>query len=461
MSNFFKRAALHNLGCKVNSYETDAMRRLLWEAGYTIVPFEEEAEVYVVNTCSVTNIADRKSRQLLHRAKKRNPEAIVVAAGCYVQTHGEQVEADEAVDLIIDNSQKEQLVERLAELLGEAMPVARGEEVAGGEEAVAGASAATTKAQRLDEAQRLQDTLPTISDHTRAFIKVQDGCNQFCSYCIIPYARGRVTSREPQAVVEEIAALAAAGYQEFVITGIHLSSYGLQQAYNVVFAQPVVQEALLELLRQVAAIPGVRRIRLGSLEPQVITEEFARQLSQIEGLCPQFHLSMQSGCAETLCRMNRRYTPQEYLQACTILRKHFRNPAITTDVIVGFPGETEEEFAATVAFVEQVAFAKLHVFPYSKREGTPAAKMVDQVPEHVKKARSEALLKLDSTMGKAFADSYLGQRVEVLFETAHEQEGQTCYTGYTREYLGVQLASQEDLTNSIVEVELTRDILRS
>ena len=335
-----KKAALHNLGCKVNAYETEAMQQMLEEAGYEIVPFSEKADVYVINTCSVTNMADRKSRQMLHRAKKRNPDAAVVAAGCYVQTKEDEAKCDEAIDILIGNNQKKELVERL-----DAFFAGRGEKV----EAVVDIN---------HEKQAFEElTLDHAAEHTRAFIKVQDGCNQFCSYCIIPYARGRVRSRNVQNVLEEVKRLAASGYQEVVLTGIHLSSYGIDCG-----------ESLLHLIQMVHQVEGIRRIRLGSLEPRIVTETFAEELAKMEKICPHFHLSLQSGCDATLARMNRKYTTEEYENACNILRKNFTHPAITTDVIVGFPGETEEEFAQTKEYLKRIHFYEMHIFRYSRRK---------------------------------------------------------------------------------------------
>ena len=345
-----KKAALHNLGCKVNAYETEAMQQMLEEAGYEIVPFSEKADVYVINTCSVTNMADRKSRQMLHRAKKRNPDAAVVAAGCYVQTKEDEAKCDEAIDILIGNNQKKELVERL-----DAFFAGRGEKV----EAVVDIN---------HEKQAFEElTLDHAAEHTRAFIKVQDGCNQFCSYCIIPYARGRVRSRNVQNVLEEVKRLAASGYQEVVLTGIHLSSYGIDCG-----------ESLLHLIQMVHQVEGIRRIRLGSLEPRIVTETFAEELAKMEKICPHFHLSLQSGCDATLARMNRKYTTEEYENACSILRKNFTHPAITTDVIVGFPGETEEEFAQTKEYLKRIHFYEMHIFKYSRRQGTRAAVMEHQ-----------------------------------------------------------------------------------
>ena len=336
-----RRAALHNLGCKVNAYETEAMQQILEKAGYEIVPFQEQADVYVINTCSVTNMADRKSRQMIHRARKQNPDAVIVAAGCYVQTAGERQEEDETIDIVIGNNKKHELAERLEEFF-EKHEKAR---------AMIDINCPKEGYEEL--------SLSRTAEHTRAFIKVQDGCNQFCTYCIIPYARGRVRSRKPADVLGEIQRLAENGYQEVVLTGIHLSSYGID-----------IEDDLLHLIEQVHEIEGIQRIRLGSLEPKIVTEEFAKRLSELEKICPHFHLSLQSGCDATLERMNRKYTTEEYAKSCGYLRKYFREPAITTDVIVGFPGETEEEFAVTKQYLEKIHFYEMHIFKYSKRQGS-------------------------------------------------------------------------------------------
>lgn len=378
-----RTAALHNLGCKVNSYETEAMQQLLEAAGYAIVPFQEKADVYIINTCSVTNMADRKSRQMLHRAKKQNPDAVVVAAGCYVQAASDQLKKDLSVDVIIGNNKKQELVSILEEYFD-------GKK----QDYVIGIG-------QTHEYENL--SISRIADHTRAFLKVQDGCNQFCSYCIIPYTRGRVRSRRPEDVAAEVKTLAATGYQEIVLTGIHLSSYGIdfdgEEAEN-----------LLGLIKRIHDIDGIRRIRLGSLEPRIVTEEFAAELAGMEKICAHFHLSLQSGCDATLKRMNRRYDTAEYAQRCDILRKYFDNPAITTDVIVGFPGETEEEFEQTRRFLEQIGFYEMHIFKYSRRAGTRADSMPDQVPEHVKTQRSDILLALEKKMSEAYRRSLEGCR---------------------------------------------------
>lgn len=417
-----KKAALHNLGCKVNAYETEAMQHLLEEAGYEIVPFTQKADVYVINTCSVTNMADRKSRQMLHKAKKNNPDSIVVAAGCYVQTSEKEVLNDLSVDIVIGNDRKHDLVRLLEEY-------------------------------SLDS---VNDTVDDINDgkhdfeelfidqtkeHTRAFIKVQDGCNQFCSYCIIPYARGRVRSRRFENVIAEVERLAANGFKEVVLTGIHLSSYGVDY-----------EEAtgLLELIQAVNAVKGIERIRLGSLEPKIVTEHFASELSKLDKICPHFHLSLQSGCDATLKRMNRKYTTKEYERGCELLRKYFVHPAITTDVIVGFPGETEEEFEQTKAYLEHIHFYEMHIFKYSKRKGTRAAVMPDQIDEQVKAARSEKLIALGHDMSKEFRKFYIGKNEEVLFEEKAVIGDKEYFVGYTKEYVKVAKKTDENLENQIV-----------
>ena len=420
-----RTAALHNLGCKVNSYETEAMQQLLEEAGYEIVSFHEKADVYIINTCSVTNIADRKSRQMLHRAKKQNPEAVVVAAGCYVQSAAEELKADLAVDVIIGNNKKQDLVPILEEYFKDRTD-----------------SSHVIEINETHEYERL--SIHKIADHTRAFLKVQDGCNQFCSYCIIPYTRGRVRSRRPEEVVAEVRELAAAGYLEVVLTGIHLSSYGVD-------FKEEERENLLSLIRQVHEVEGIRRIRLGSLEPRIITDDFAKALASMPKFCPHFHLSLQSGCDETLKRMNRHYTTEEYAAGCDILRRYFDNPAITTDVIVGFPGETEEEFEETKAFLERIGFYEMHIFKYSRRAGTRADRMPEQVPEQIKNVRSEALLLLEKQMSKAYRESFLGKKKTVLLEEKTEIGGRTYMIGHTMEYVKAVVPYADDLKNKMTE----------
>lgn len=417
-----KKAALHNLGCKVNAYETEAMQHLLEEAGYEIVPFTQKADVYVINTCSVTNMADRKSRQMLHKAKKNNPDSIVVAAGCYVQTSEKEVLNDLSVDIVIGNDRKHDLVRLLEEYSMD--------------------SVNDTVDDINDGKHDFEELfIDQTKEHTRAFIKVQDGCNQFCSYCIIPYARGRVRSRRFENVIAEVERLAANGFKEVVLTGIHLSSYGVD-----------FEEAtgLLELIQAVNAVKGIERIRLGSLEPKIVTEHFASELSKLDKICPHFHLSLQSGCDATLKRMNRKYTTKEYERGCELLRKYFVHPAITTDVIVGFPGETEEEFEQTKANLEHIHFYEMHIFKYSKRKGTRAAVMPDQIDEQIKAVRSEKLIALGHDMSKEFRKFYIGKNEEVLFEEKAVIGDKEYFVGYTKEYVKVAKKTDENLENQIV-----------
>ena len=423
------KAALHNLGCKVNAYETEAMEQQLKERGYEIVPFDEKADVYIINTCSVTNIADRKSRQMLHRAKKLNPESVVVAAGCYVQVASEELKKDASVDIVIGNNKKAELADILDEYLGN---VHEKEE----------AEVFVTDLSHGSDYEALHLEQP--SDHTRAFIKVLDDCNQFCSYCIIPFARGRVRSRSREDVVREITGLLAQGYREAVLTGIHLSSYGIEHMEG----NPVSQgdwnhRELLALIREVHEISGLERIRLGSLEPRIITEEFAKSLAELPKFCPHFHLSLQSGCDSVLQRMNRHYTTEDYFRRCEILRKHFKRPAITTDVIVGFPGETKEEFDITEKYLEKVHFYEMHVFKYSRRAGTKAAAMTDQIPEQEKGVRSDRLLALEQKMSEEFRKGFLGEKVSVLFEEMITADGKEYLVGHTPEYVKAALPKEE------------------
>lgn len=418
-----KKAALHNLGCKVNAYETEAMQELLEDSGYEIVPFHEKADIYIINTCTVTNMADRKSRQMLHRARKMNPDAIVAACGCYVQEKPEEV-AD-CVDIVIGNNRKKEIVHIL-------------EEYEKGREGI------RKDLVDIGHTREYEDLhLSRTAEHTRAYIKVQDGCNQFCSYCIIPYARGRVRSRSMESVRGEVETLARNGYQEVVLTGIHLSSYGIDTGTD-----------LLSLIRTVHEVAGIKRIRLGSLEPRIITEEFAEAIAGLLKMCPHFHLSLQSGCTETLKRMNRRYTAEEYYEKCELLRKYFRNPALTTDVIVGFPGETEEEFKASRDFIDKVDFYETHVFKYSRREGTKAAAMPDQVPEEEKTRRSNILLDLSRKKQAAYEQRLLGTTQEVLIEEEIRRNGEIYQVGHTREYVKIGIRTEEKLANRLVQIEI-------
>lgn len=427
-----RKAALHNLGCKVNAYETEAMQELLAQHGYEIVPFQEKADVYIINTCTVTNMADRKSRQMLHRARKRNPEALIVACGCYVQARREDV--DVCADIVIGNNRKKDLIEILAEY--EKPPVEKG----------IGKERDAVHREIIDIAHEKEYEglhLKQPAEHTRAYVKVQDGCNQFCTYCIIPYVRGRVRSRSRQDVTEEVRRLSANGYKEVVLTGIHLSSYGMD-----------TKDSLLELIVAVHEIPGIQRIRLGSLEPRIITEEFVSRIAALPKICPHFHLSLQSGCDATLRRMNRRYTAEEYYEKCEILRKYFRDPALTTDVIVGFPGESEEEFAQSRDFIDRVSFYETHVFKYSRREGTKAASMEGQVTEQVKARRSNELIELGRRKQAEYEDALIGTVQEILVEEEIWHEGERYQTGFTREYVKIGQKMSGNMANQIVNVEI-------
>ncbi len=423
------KVALHNLGCKVNAYEIEAMQQLLEEAGYEIVPFGPGADIYVINTCTVTNIADRKSRQMLHKAKKMNPEAIVVATGCYVQTGGEKLEKDEAIDLVLGNNQKINIVEALAEY-AENKP---------------GHGSHVIKINQTKEYEDL--SIDHTAEHVRAYIKVQDGCNQFCTYCIIPYARGRVRSRNIESVLKEVRALAEKGYKEVVLTGIHLSSYGVDFPDEK-------KETLLSLIRAVHEIEGIQRIRLGSLEPGIVTREFAEGIAALPKVCPHFHLSLQSGCDETLERMNRRYRSGEYRERCELLREVYGNPALTTDVIVGFPQESEEEFRKSYDFVDSIRFYETHIFKYSRRQGTKAAAMDGQLTEAEKSFRSEKMIELHHRHAGDYEKSMLGKKLEVLIEEEYTKDGRTWYLGHSREYIKTAVPKSEAYgVNDIVNVK--------
>lgn len=433
--------ALHNLGCKVNGYEMDVMQQILQEKGYKIVSFDEKADIYIINTCTVTNIADQKSRQMLHRARKKNPEAVVVAAGCYVQTGEEKIAEDLTVDLVIGNNRKKDVAEILEEYLGERRKGTLPRE----DRTLRSRTVIDINHTKEYEEMKLHGT----GGHTRAYVKIQDGCNQFCSYCIIPYARGRVRSRVEEDILKEVSGLIESGYQEVVLTGIHISSYGIDRGGS----------ELLQLLEKLNEVEGLKRIRLGSLEPGIITEDFAEKLSGLSCVCPHFHLSLQSGCDETLRRMNRRYTTGEYLEKVEMLRKYFDRPAITTDIIVGFPGETEEEFAVTEAFLTKVHFSEMHIFKYSKRQGTRAAAMEAQIPDQVKNERSGRLMRLARLMSQEYRQSFAGEKAEVLYEEAKMQNGEVYQIGHTVRYIKTGRKTQEALRNRILTETLTEDFL--
>ncbi|MBE5931333.1 MAG: tRNA (N(6)-L-threonylcarbamoyladenosine(37)-C(2))-methylthiotransferase MtaB [Lachnospiraceae bacterium] len=439
-----KRVAFLTLGCKVNSYETEGMRELFLKAGAVETEFTKEADIYVVNTCSVTNMADRKSRQMLHRAKKNNPSALVVAAGCYAQAAGETLSTQEGIDLVVGNNQKAKIVELTAEALEK-------------------------KEERLcalldigKEKEYEELPIETVTERTRAYIKIEDGCNQFCSYCIIPYVRGRVRSRGEGEILAEITRLAKEGYKEVVLTGIHLSSYGLSQ-FDATLADTAEGESkvlpLLALLKKVQELPGIERIRLGSLEPRIMTEAFVKELASLSKICPHFHLSLQSGCDATLKRMNRKYTTTEYRQAVEYLRMYFDKPAITTDIIVGFPGETEEEFAETLLFARDIAFSQIHIFKYSRRAGTVADRMEHQVPEQIKSERSDALEAVEKELREAYIRQFDGAEETVLSEEATVLDCVRYMTGHTTRYVKVFVKDRDGVLqeNETVRVKIYGD----
>lgn len=423
-----RKAALHNLGCKVNSYETEAMTQLLKKAGYEIVSFQDQADVYIINTCSVTNMADRKSRQMLHKAKKQNPNAVVVATGCYVQTATEKVAQDLSIDLVVGNNRKKDIVEILNEYYEEKEA---GEQVK--EEYVIDIN-------HTDEYEDLE--ISTVTEHTRAHLKIQDGCNNFCSYCIIPYARGRIRSRTMESIKAELERLSASGFKEIVLTGINLSCYDDNG------------KKLIDVIEMADNVNGIERIRLGSLDPEVVTEDFVERLGKVKKICPHFHFSLQSGCDKTLKAMNRHYTSDEYYEKCQLIRKHIDNPAFTTDVIVGFPGETEEDYISSREFVKKVKFAELHVFKYSKRDGTVAAKMPNQIDEKIKTLRSEDLIKTGEELTKEFRQAKIGQDTTVLFEEKILLDNKEYWVGHTVDYIKIAVPEKENLEGQIRKVNV-------
>lgn len=430
-----KSVALHNLGCKVNGYEMDVMQQMLQEKGYKIVSFDQIADIYIINTCTVTNIADRKSRQMLHRAKKQNPDAIVVAVGCYVQTGEEAIRKDPAIDLAIGNNRKKDVLSIVEDYLREKE-----------EEKTKECRYDIIDINHTNEYEEM--TLTKTAEHTRAYIKIQDGCNQFCSYCIIPFARGRVRSRQETDILKEVQGIVDAGYQEIVLTGIHLSSYGIDRG----------GAELLQLLEKLNEIDGLNRIRLGSLEPRIITEEFAGKISSLKKVCPHFHLSLQSGSDSVLKRMNRRYDSGEYYEKTQLLRSVYDNPAITTDVIVGFPGETEEEFEETKRFVQKVNFFEMHIFKYSIRQGTVAANMEGQLTDAEKTKRSEVLMEMEKQMSHAYRQSYIGKEMDVLWEEQKEVDGKTVWIGHTPQYIKVALENTDGNVSGEVGREVSRGV---
>lgn len=417
-----RKAALHNLGCKVNYYETEAMTQLLEKNGYEIVEFSEKADVYIVNTCSVTNMADRKSRQMLHKAKSKNPEAVVVATGCYVQTATEKIKEDLSIDIIVGNNKKKDIVEILDNFFEKKENLH------------------VIDINHTEEYEDLE--ISTVTEHTRAHMKIQDGCNNFCSYCIIPYARGRIRSRKMDNIKKEMQRLAESGFCEIVLTGINLGFY------------KDGNDTLIDVIEMADGIDGIERIRLGSIDPEIITEEFVSRLKKVKKICPHFHLSLQSGCDSVLKAMNRHYTTGEYLEKCEMLRQVFHNPAITTDIIVGFPGESQSDFETTVAFAKEVGFAQLHVFKYSKRNGTVAAKMPNQIEEKEKSKRSEVLIQAGLELTKKYREGFVGKKETVLFEEVKNIDGREYYVGHTKNYIEVAIESREDVSGKILKVEI-------
>ena len=443
-----KRAAFHNLGCKVNSYELDIMRQKMEKSGYSIVPFEEEADVYVINTCTVTNIADRKSRQMIHKAKKRNPDAVVIAVGCYVETDPERVGTDSAIDLAIGNNNKARIAELLDEFLESIGGSSRDRRTLGGRTMT-----------DLTHRPQYEDMQLEDPGHTRAFVKIQDGCNQFCSYCIIPYARGRIRSRRPGEILKEIRTIAGKGIREVVLTGIHVSSYGLEwdaRTDNVPFDPLKSGAFLLDLMEEIRKIPGIERIRLSSLEPRIMTEEFVKGIADMPEVCPHFHLSLQSGCNSTLRRMNRHYTAEEFMESVKLLRRYYEEPAITTDVIVGFPGESETEFEETVKFLEEVNFYEMHVFKYSVRKGTVAAKLPVQIPDPVKGVRSDVLLEMTERQSKDYRSRFIGKSEELLLEEIIQTPEGACWRGHTKRYVEGYIPCDSDGAQQFEAGQLVR-----
>lgn len=427
--NSNRKAAFLTLGCKVNQYETDAMKELLEADGYEIVDFKEPADVYIINTCSVTNMADRKSRQMIHRAKKNNPDAVIAAAGCYVQASEQDLIDNQIADVLIGNNKKKEIAQILDRYFENRKNISEVVDIA-----------------QTKDYESL--TIHKVSEHTRAYIKIQDGCNQFCSYCIIPYTRGRIRSKDPKEVIQEIQNLAEDGFQEVVLTGIHLSSYG-KDLGNI---------TLLDIIKKIQKIDGIQRIRLGSLEPRIITEEFVRELKECDKVCPHFHLSLQSGCDETLRRMNRRYNTEEYEKALMILRKYYEHPALTTDVIVGFVGETEEEFEKTREYLEKINLYEMHIFKYSVRKGTRAEKMEGHLPEDIKNRRSGVLLEMTRRHKKDFEQWYVRKAQKVLLEEIIEIDGTKYIQGHTERYVKVAVKFDNNLEilrqNNIIVVEI-------
>lgn len=415
-----KKAAIHTLGCRVNQYESEAIGEMMVKAGYELVPFSEYADCYIINTCTVTGMSDRKSRQMIRRAKHQNPEAVLVVTGCYAQTASDEVKKIDGVNIVVGTNDRKN-IPRLIEK--------------------AKANQICTVKDIMDVREFEELDVETYFERTRAFLKIQDGCNQYCSYCIIPYARGRVRSRKKDNIIAEVRRLAANGYKEFVFSGIHVASYG----------KDLGNTDLLDIISSVHSIEGVERIRIGSIEPSVITDKFVSELSEIPEFCPHFHISLQSGCDKTLKAMNRKYTADEYMKAVCAVRDNLENSAVSTDIMVGFSGETDEDFIKSCDFVKKVGFSKLHVFPYSVRKGTRAEKFDGKIPNAEKDRRCAEMIKIGNEMNKKFMNSQIGLDTDVLFERAC---GNGLYEGFTKNYVKVIKKSETDISGKILRVHI-------
>lgn len=417
-----KKVASHALGCKVNQYESEAIAELFAQRGYEIVDIDESADVYIINTCTVTNFGDKKSRQLIRKVKRQNPNAIIAAIGCYAQTQPDKIREVDGVNLIIGTKGRKDVVD-LVEKYSRDMGIV------------------STVSDVLKEHTFEHLSIQRLAGRTRAYLKIQDGCSQFCSYCIIPYARGPVRSRDVQDIIDEVNNLAENGFKEIILTGIHVASYG----------KDLINTTLIDVIRRVQEIKGIERIRFSSIEPNIVTEEFASELSKMSKVCDHFHLSLQSGCDRTLKRMNRKYDTAKYAESVDILRKYFPNTAVTTDIIAGFPDETDEDFEESIAFAERIGFSKIHAFPYSPKEGTPAARMQNQVLNAVKNERTARLIALSDKMADKFISRFIGQTMPVLYEL---QVSDCVYEGYTTNYIRVHSKSCEDISNRIIDTRI-------
>jgi len=418
-----KTVAFYTLGCKVNQYDTEAMAELFEKSGYEVVSSTEKADVYIINTCTVTNLGDRKSRQFIRRSKKNNPDSIIAVVGCYAQTAPEEVLAIEGVNLVIGTDERNKIVQLVEKIdkenklnyVNDIMSVNKFEEL----------------------------SIEEIKGKTRAFLKIQEGCNQFCAYCIIPYARGPIRSRRPENIIEEVKRLSQNGFKEIVLTGIHIASYG----------KDLKDIDLIDIIKEVHNIEGIERIRLSSVEPTLLTEEFIEEITKLPKFCPHFHISLQSGCDETLKRMNRKYTTDQYRKIVKKLRASIPDIAITTDIIVGFPGESEEEFCQTFNFVQEMELSQIHVFKYSPRKGTPAAKFKNQIPSKIKNYRSEKMIKLGEKMMRRYREKFINEDIDVLFEDILDKD-KRIITGFTSNYIKVAAKGSKNLIGEILPVKI-------